>query len=478
MVKKKTKALLKAARIVTVKNGKPSKALRAGNSKEERRIAKMVQRKREKAKITPSQWAAPAPAHLDGRLRVPKFKSKYQSYFEFAPNTEKKDKKLEFKVTNDPNPPPGFAFVAVGDPDLTNMCKELSRNRDAMIFIVSNAREGINEISEQMYRTGYHFREAIVDDARALVGETILNPIAPGQVEPIPESQEEITKQADGAIRDLFPRIPHTDRRQILDHAFTKGALFHGEKTVGLQASIPLARRVQLAILAHIRHTHTRYDELLKETSWMNARKAVEQVCLDVLVKWRGDEETGRDQIDEYVREVVIIPDSDNEGEGNSSEEDDSDDVGEVTTESSVEVISMPNSRNQQRPSALPHGPPIRNGHNSHGSTSGPDNAVASRTRSKTDTGMEGRGLHRYREVQAFNNAWEQAQSRQDLAHQRNTPLGNSARRRASPLNGLPQHAQPRSQAPYINLDHSNNGPRRYGHDPAVQPTSSNDIDP
>lgn len=73
-----------------------------------------------------------------------------------------------------------------------------------------------------MYRTGYHFREAIVDDARALVGETFVASFAPGQIEPIPEAQEEITKQADAAIRDLFPRIPHTDRTTILEHAFKK----------------------------------------------------------------------------------------------------------------------------------------------------------------------------------------------------------------------------------------------------------------
>jgi hypothetical protein len=52
---------------------------------------------------------------------------------------------------------------------------------------------------------------------------------------------------------------------------------------------------------------------LLKKASWENCRKAVEDVCLDVLVKWRGDEETGRDQLDEILREVVIISDSDSE---------------------------------------------------------------------------------------------------------------------------------------------------------------------
>ncbi|KAJ2965333.1 hypothetical protein NQ176_g10668 [Zarea fungicola] len=83
-----------------------------------------------------------------------------------------------------------------------------------------------------------------------------------------------------------------------------------------------LARRVQLAVLAHIRHVHTRYDQLLKETTWQNARKVVEQLCLDTLVQWRGDEETGRDQLDEILREVVVISDSETgESEDESTEE-------------------------------------------------------------------------------------------------------------------------------------------------------------
>lgn len=154
MKKKKIKAIARAAH-AAAKSGKPvqaEKPARAGKSKEERRLRKMEQRRREKAKITPSQWAAPAPSHLVGKREVPKVKSKYQSYFEFTENTEKK-KKLEFRasicfivsgcvlispqVTNDTNPPPGFAFVPIGDPQMTNMCKDLSRTRDAMIFIVS-----------------------------------------------------------------------------------------------------------------------------------------------------------------------------------------------------------------------------------------------------------------------------------------------------------------------------------------------------
>lgn len=83
---------------------------------------------------------------------------------------------------------------------------------------------------------------------------------------------------------------------------------------------MPLSRRVQLAVLAHIRHKHTRYDQLLRETKWETARKVVECLCLDILVKWRGDEETGRDQIDEILREVVVISDSEDEDEDDDAE--------------------------------------------------------------------------------------------------------------------------------------------------------------
>jgi hypothetical protein len=79
----------------------------------------------------------------------------------------------------------------------------------------------------------------------------------------------------------------------------------------------------------------------------MNARKAVEPVCLDVLVRWRGDEETGRDQMDEILREVVIITDSE-DSDDSSEDEESSDDDSEPTSTSSG-AISQPNSRNQMR---------------------------------------------------------------------------------------------------------------------------------
>ncbi|KAI1343954.1 hypothetical protein F5Y15DRAFT_182505 [Xylariaceae sp. FL0016] len=252
-------------------------------------------------------------------------KSKHKTYYESFENTEKK-KKLEYEITTDRQPPPGFEFIPSGNPELSGECKELSRTKDAMFFIVSVSKN-FDDLEHHMNRAGHHFRQTIVDEARKLLKlegqhqQTVEHHKA-GRPEPIPKTQEEINREADAVLRDLFPRIPHTDRHEIIEHAFKKDGKFKGEYKVGMAQDLPLARRVQLAALAHIRHTKTRYDELLRETDWANARKAVEKPCLDIIVKWRGDEETGRDQLDEILREVIEISDSEDGSEDESSAED------------------------------------------------------------------------------------------------------------------------------------------------------------
>ncbi|KAI2634333.1 hypothetical protein GGS26DRAFT_590176 [Hypomontagnella submonticulosa] len=254
-------------------------------------------------------------------LKVPP-RMKHKTTFELVQNTDKK-KKLEFKITTDSHPPPGFEFVPVGNPNLSQLCKDLSREKDAMIFIVSDAKNPDN-LEHHMNRVGYHFRQMIADQARAMLqrdGQFVhaTRMHRPGKPEPIPKSQAEIDAQADAVLRDLFPRIPNTDRQEIIQHAFRKDATFHGDPVVGMAKGLTLARRVQLAAIAHIRHTHTRYDELLRETHYLNARKAVEKPCLDIIVKWRGDEETGRDQLDEILREVIEISDTEEDSEEENS---------------------------------------------------------------------------------------------------------------------------------------------------------------
>ncbi|KAG5922191.1 hypothetical protein E4U42_005574 [Claviceps africana] len=378
--------------------------------------AKERHKRAQRAQFDPS---APVPEGLVAKPSVPK--SKHHTYFEFVENKEKK-KKLEVQVTRAKTPPPGFEFVPIGNPVLTSACKELSREKDAMIFIVSSV--ATNSLSQQVNRLGHHVRQTIVEEARESMAHLPQSGAATpdGKPEPIPESQAEYHLQADAALRDLFPRIPNTDRQIIIEHAFTRVSVpHHGyslcsltnrfisqrtngkvEQPVGFSDDIPLARRVQLAVLAHIRHAHTRYDELLKEAGWQMARKAVEELCLDIIVKWRGDEETGRDQLDEILREVVIISDS----EGDESEEETTDD--DSSTEdsgSATSVIMVSEQSIAAQPAAASERVP------SPGMSAGPTRVLvharekhpmASGDRGPNSSRKDQRGFKRYR-------AWQDA---------------------------------------------------------------------
>ena len=73
--------------------------LAKASTKAERHALRMQKRKKANfQRYTGEEWSQPAPSHLIARLDKPKIKSKYQSYFEFADNSEKRKKKLEFQV--------------------------------------------------------------------------------------------------------------------------------------------------------------------------------------------------------------------------------------------------------------------------------------------------------------------------------------------------------------------------------------------
>ena len=84
----------------------------------------------------------------------------------------------------------------------------------------------VKNLEHHMHRAGYHFRRTIVDEARKTLERNGVNLLAaaplPGGPESIPQSQHEINMQADAVLRDLFPRIPNTDRQEIILHAFQK----------------------------------------------------------------------------------------------------------------------------------------------------------------------------------------------------------------------------------------------------------------
>ncbi|RKK29091.1 hypothetical protein BFJ65_g1029 [Fusarium oxysporum f. sp. cepae] len=315
---------------------------------------------------------APVPPGFVAKPALPKT-TKHHSYFEFVENKDKK-KKLEFQITTKKTPPPGFEFVPAGNPELTQACKELSREKDAMIFIVSNAKEasGSNILAHQVHRIGHHVRETIVEEARAGLGHVMENmlPAARGAPEPIPESQEEYDAQVDAALRDLFPRIPNTDRRMIIEHAFRR-----------------------------------------------NARKVVEALCLDTLVKWRGDEESGRDQLDEILREVVVISDSEGEESGNESDSS----IEEVVCQYTNPIPSRPVQNISGQAGPGHHQSPRPNQGARTPATPKPKGKVK---KAKRKTSAEKKGQRGFKRYQAWQEAIDRSRNVQEPAPQ--SPRGPS----------------------------------------------------
>lgn len=318
---------------------------------------------------------------------------------------------------------------------------------------------------DHIHRIGFHFRSYIVDQAASTLGglQAVTGdgkPIVENSGDEIPETQEEINKQADAALRDLFPRIPNTDREMIIQHAFQKGAIFQGKPVVGLQPELTLSRRVQLAANAHIRHNHTRYDKLLHETDYLNARRVVEPLCLDFIMKWRGDEETGRDQLDELLREVVVIPDSDEESEEEESASDDD----EVQFLREVVHAAPPRRQGMNPPrqgNRFHVDDPRRNMQQpDQGGEGNAYSEIATRTRSKTNP-KQARGRKDKQARRGFKRyqAWEDAQKRQQAGH--------------SASNGQPSFDDQRSDEPRQAQRLANNVSGFYGRDerpPAEEP--------
>ncbi|KAL9129092.1 MAG: hypothetical protein Q9217_002364 [Psora testacea] len=270
-------------------------------------------------------------------------------------------KKLRTYLSFDAVAPRGYTFIPAGDPQLTKRCKQLSKKHGMTVHIVSVSFVSLHfikpsrlneqqtgahtnmELSREVHRVGYHFSTFVVDEACQTLGVT-LN--ASGRVtkshfaslrddelqdnqarrqgkgkktksrfrKGSPKidtslSQAVIDTQAREAIEDLFPKIPRLDLHEIVSRAFDKT-----RNLVGTASGTSLVRRANLAVVAHIRHTYTNYDELLRSgMTWFDARRGVEKFTLDKLVSWRGDEDDEDDDImEDVLREVIVI--SDDEG--------------------------------------------------------------------------------------------------------------------------------------------------------------------
>lgn len=91
-------------------------------------------------------------------------------------------------------------------------------------------------------------------------------------------------------MEDQFPRLPFTLQQSIFDRAWNPN---HPNRVGHSKMALPL--KIQAAVVAHIRHRHSNYDELLDrnnlyQTRRGEARESVTMTCIRKLHEWRGEE--------------------------------------------------------------------------------------------------------------------------------------------------------------------------------------------
>ncbi|MBE0447208.1 MAG: DUF2293 domain-containing protein [Actinobacteria bacterium] len=85
-------------------------------------------------------------------------------------------------------------------------------------------------------------------------------------------------------VRELFPGCPAGREREIAEHACLK---YSGRVGRSASAKALDEKAIRLAVVAHLRHRETKYDELLaKGYDRWEARTAVEKTVHQVLQKW------------------------------------------------------------------------------------------------------------------------------------------------------------------------------------------------
>jgi hypothetical protein len=100
------------------------------------------------------------------------------------------------------------------------------------------------------------------------------------------ETDESFIARFASAIQAAYPGCPAAEAKQIADHACQRDSRRIG-RTAAAKALDPEA--VRLAVMAHVRHTHTNYDRLLIELmDRHDARDEVRDEVNAVLRHWTG----------------------------------------------------------------------------------------------------------------------------------------------------------------------------------------------
>ncbi|KAI9707843.1 MAG: hypothetical protein M1820_004448 [Bogoriella megaspora] len=175
------------------------------------------------------------------------------------------------KISGAPYPPSkGFKFLPKGDVYLTRRCTVRSEEFGLPAEIVFDTN-GTTRLGLLVHHSIYY---PVLQEA----AET-----AAARAAAVSRKDAANLSKARDAVRDLYPTIPGKDLEAVLKRAWEKGS-----GNVGRTGTKEMEEKVKLAVEAHIRHSHTEYDGLLRMgMSREGARKKIRVDVRDVAESWK-----------------------------------------------------------------------------------------------------------------------------------------------------------------------------------------------
>ncbi|KAF3038585.1 hypothetical protein E8E11_002303 [Didymella keratinophila] len=148
----------------------------------------------------------------------------------------------EITVSSGTPMPKGYGFLLKGNRYKTSHCRKLTHDAGKTLFVVVNAKK---------QQLGLRVPNFILHQVHRQAKETLLARRA------AVEKRDAASIDAAAAeLEELFPKMPETEKVLVLKHGFRK----HSGR-VGRTGTIPLPRKVLLAVIAHVRHRHTKKIE-------------------------------------------------------------------------------------------------------------------------------------------------------------------------------------------------------------------------
>ncbi|KAK8252849.1 hypothetical protein HDK77DRAFT_163801 [Phyllosticta capitalensis] len=166
--------------------------------------------------------------------------------------------------------PKNYVWLKKGDPYMTRHCREITLAAGRTLFAVQDAKNR---------PLGLYVPEQIFEEVKAA------DALTKNKREAATKKKDALTlEKARLALHELFPAIPKKDEEAVLTRAWKKNS-----RRVGRTEKISMEVKVKLGVTAHVRHTYTEYEKLLKKGFTRDAaRKSIEKDVESIVSKWQG----------------------------------------------------------------------------------------------------------------------------------------------------------------------------------------------